>query len=464
MTNRSLLLPAVSFCAIAALTVVTFAAPQQPPPAPAGQQQSTEGSGIIKSVDTGSRPRLAVPDFIALTPDAESKAIAATIGQVLWDDLNFDREFYMVPRDTYASIPAAPSLEAVPVDRWRELGAEGLVIGSVRKTGNAVAVQVRLFNLAGQTVAFSKEYTGTAANPRVFAHTIADEIHKQQRSLNGVARTKLTFSSDRDGERMKGTVYDRGVKEIYIADYDGANQRRITVNRSLNITPVWSMDGKAIAYCSYRRNNFPDIFISRIYEGTPPESPAHGTDRVHNFLPAWSPDGSKLAFMSNRDGNMEIYIVNRDGTNLRRVTNHPAADATPTWSPTGTQLAFTSDRSGREQVYIVNIDGTGLDRISTEGKADRATWSPAPLNEIAYAAQSGGGYDIKIFSFATRESRTITDSIGTNESPAFAPNGRHLAFWSDRSGKPQIYTIARDGTDLRQITKSGSNRYPNWSQ
>ena len=69
---------------------------------------------------------------------------------------------------------------------------------------------------------------------------------------------------------MKGTVYDRRIKEIYIADYDGANPRRITVNRSLNINPVWSSDGKAIAYTSYRRQNFPDIFIQRIYDRTPP--------------------------------------------------------------------------------------------------------------------------------------------------------------------------------------------------
>jgi len=253
------------------------------------------------------------------------------------------------------------------------------------------------------------------------------------------------------------------VSNIYMSDYDGANQTRVTVNRSIDIAPAWSPDGELLAYTSYR-TGYPDIILQSIRTMRPPSNPAHGSMDNQNFLPAWSPDGSKLAFMSNRDGNMEIYIINRDGTNLRRVTNHPAADATPTWSPTGQQLAFTSDRGGREQVYIVNIDGTGLDRISTEGKADRATWSSAPLNEIAYAAQSGGGYDIKIFSFSTRESRTVTDGIGTNESPAFAPNGRHIAFWSDRSGRPQIYTIARDGTDLRQITKSGSNRYPNWSQ
>jgi TolB protein len=465
MTNRSSLLPAVSFCAIGALTVVAFAAPQQPAPPPAPGQQQQEGAAIIKP-DSGSRPRLAVPDFIAATPDAESKAIAATIGQVLWDDLNFEREFYMVPRDTYASIPPAPSLEAVPIDRWRELGAEGLVIGTVRKTGTAVAVQVRLFNLAGQSVAFSKEYTGTAANPRVFAHTISDEIHKQQRNLVGVARTKITFSSDRDGERMKGTIYDRGVKEIYISDYDGANQRRITVNRSLNINPVWSMDGKAIAYCSYRRNNFPDIFISRIYEGTPPESPAHGTDRVHNFLPAWSPDGTKIAFMSNRDGNQEIYAMDVNGGNIRRITRHPSIDSTPSWSPAGNQIAFTSDRSGTPQIYIVDAEGLGQPRrITTEESwADRATWSPAPYNEIAYASRNGPGFDIKIYDVANGKTRFLTSGEGSNESPAFSPTGRHIAFTSTRVGNEQIFVVGRDGEGLRQVTREGRNFTPNWSR
>ena len=469
MTHRSILRPAVSLCAAIALSVVAIAAvpgsPQQPPATPPAQEQAREGIGTITSVG-GGKPKLAVPDFLAATPDAESKAIAAAIGQVLWADLDFEREFYMVPRDTYASIPVPASIDAVPFDRWRELGAEGLVIGAVRKTGTGVVVQVRLYNVAGQTAAFSKEYSGTAANPRVFAHTIADEIHKQQRNLTGVARTKLTFSSDRDGERMKGTVYDRRIKEIYIADYDGANPRRITVNRSLNINPVWSSDGKAIAYTSYRRQNFPDIFIQRIYEGTPPESPAHGTDRIHNFLPAWSPDGTKIAFMTNRDGNQEIYAMDANGSNLRRITRHPNIDATPTWSPAGNQIAFTSDRSGSPQIYIVDADGLSQPRRITtdESWADRATWSPAPFNEIAYAARSGPGFDIKIYDVATGATRTLTSGEGSNESPAFSPTGRHIAFASTRLGNQQIFVVGRDGNGLRQVTKEGNNFTPNWSR
>jgi len=469
MTHRSILRPAVGLCAAIALSVVAMAAvpgtPQQPSATPPAQEQPREGSSKISGAG-GAKPKLAVPDFLAATPDAESKAIAATIGQVLWADLDFEREYYMVPRDTYASIPVPASVDAVPFDRWRELGADGVVIGAVRKTATGVTVQVKLYSVAGQTAAFSKEYSGTAANPRVFAHTISDEIFKQQRNLTGVARTKLTFSSDRDGERMKGTVYDRKIKEIYISDYDGANPRRITVNRSLNINPVWSSDGKAIAYTSYRRQNFPDIFIQRIYDGTPPESPARGTDRIHNFLPAWSPDGTKLAFMSNRDGNAEIYVMDANGGNLRRITRHPNIDATPTWSPAGNQIAFTSDRSGSPQIYVVDADGLGQpQRITSDDSwADRATWSPAPFNEIAYAARNGPGFDIKIRDMTTGQSHFLTNGEGSNESPAFSPTGRHIAFASTRLGNQQIFVVARDGNGLHQVTKEGNNYTPNWSR
>ena len=125
---------------------------------------------------------------------------------MLWDDFDFEREFYLIPRDTYASIPAARSIQDVPFDRWRELGADGVVIGTVQRTGNNVVVQVRLFNVKTRQSVFAKEYTGPLSNPRLYAHTIADELHQQQRGLRGVARTKLAFSSDRDGERVAGPV------------------------------------------------------------------------------------------------------------------------------------------------------------------------------------------------------------------------------------------------------------------
>jgi TolB protein len=432
--------------------------PPQPPPPP---QQPSDISTVI-SGDASAPPRIAVPDFLALSGDAETDRIAKSIAQVLFDDLTFEREFGLIPRDTYATIPPARSLDDVPVDRWRELNADGVVMGTVQKTGAGVHVEVRLLNVKTRTSAFGKAYDGSAANPRLYAHTISDELHQQQRALHGVARTKLTFDSDRDGERLAGTVENRSVKEIYIADYDGANQRRVTTGRSLNINPTWSPDGRSIAYTSFRRGQ-PNIFISNIYQGTLEEL-TKNPPSANNVLPVWSPDGTRLCFASTRDGNYELYVVNRDGSNLRRLTNNPAADITPTWSPSGNQIAFTSDRTGAPQIYIVGVDGLGLRKVTSESYADRPTWSPAPYNEIAFASRTGPGNDIKVMDLASGQVRQLTFGEGTNESPSWSPNGRHLAFTSTRSGKTQVFVMARDGKNLKQITTVGNNYQPDWSK
>jgi TolB protein len=452
--------------AIAATATATLlaAGAVQPPPAsqPPRSQQPREVFVPIVG-DIGAKPRIAVAPFVALTPDKDTQAVAQTITAVLFDDLDFEKEYAMIPADVVRTVPAPRSIDDATFDRWREIGADGVVVGTVEKTDRGLRVQVRMLSVRTKESAFGKEYSGTAANPRLYAHTISDDIYMQQRRLRGVARTKLAFSSDRDGERVRGPIADRSVKEIYISDYDGANQRRVTVTLGLNDFPVWSADGRSLAYTSWRQG-YMTIFVSHIYETGPPTTPAGGGWKTQNYLAAWSPDGSKIAFTSSRDGNAELYIMNADGSGVRRLTNNPAADVTPTWSPTGAQLAFVSDRTGSPQIYLINADGTGLRRITFEPYCDRPTWSPAPFNEIAYSSRTGPGHDIKIYEIATGQVRQLTFGEGTNESPAFAPNGRHLAFTTTRWGKVQIAVVGRDGNDVRQLTRVGNNYAPNWSQ
>jgi TolB protein len=450
----------------AVLGALTLSGQQQPPPTPPPQTQE------VHSTLTGSGglpPKLAIAGFIALSQDAETVAAAKTIADVLYDDINYEREYYMIGKDTIATIPKPASLDSVPLDRWKEVNANGVIVGTVRRTAAGVTVQMKLIDVNTGKTAFGKEYSGSVANPRRYAHTFSDEMFQDQVALRGVARTKLAFSSDRQAELTRGPVKNRDTQEIYIVDYDGANPVRVTNTTTLNVAPAWSPDNQVIAYTSWRPSSagsfgvYQDIILSFITTGVR-AAPAAGDPAKQNYLPAWSPDGTKLAFTSQRDGNPEIYVMNKDGSGLRRMTNNPAIDVSPTWSPTGSQLAWTSDRTGKPKIYIMNADGTGQRTLVGDPDSDRPTWSRGKFNEIAYASKTGPGYDIKIYSFATGEATRITDGIGSNESPAFSPNGRHIAFTSTRSGKAQLFTVDRDGNNLRQITHEGNNKFASWSQ
>ena len=447
----------------AVLGGATIICARQQPPAQAPQQPSDVS--VVITGGGGSIPHYAVPDFVAL--NAEAADLAKSLPQVLWDDLAYEREVDMVPRDTTRSIPVAPTPDQIAFDAWRELNVDAVVFGTVQKTGKDVKVQVRLYNVRTRQQAFGSEYSGTDQFPRNFAHNAADDIYKQQRNLRGVARTKLAFISDRERQRVRGTgQQNRESKEVWMSDYDGANQRRVTLSNELNAgPPSWSPDSRAVAYSSWRKvatGGAPDIYIQRIFQGIL-ENPTKGRGET-NMQPSFSPDGTRIAFSSNRfDNNLEIYVMNVDGSGLRRLTNHSAADAVPTWAPNGQQIAFTSDRSGSAQIYIMSAtDGSNLRRISFETTAESASWSPGG-GEIAFSARTGAGYDIKSFDLSTGETRTLTYGEGSNESPAFSPNGRHIAFMSTRKGGSQIYTMTRDGRDVRQITTTGSNVTPSWS-
>ncbi len=326
---------------VAGLAVIAAQAPppsQQPTPPPSQSEISVSITG-----DVGAPLHYAVPDFIALTPDKETVEAAKVISEVLWNDLAFEREYDMIPRDTYKTVEQIASTDTIAFDRWRELGADAVIKGSVRRTGNTLQVEMRLFSVRGRGVALGRVYENVSLrNPRAASHAISDDIHQSQSGLRGVAKTKLTFESDRDNERVVDTVETRTGKEIYVTDYDGANQMRVTANRRLNIAPSWSPDGRSIAYSSYTKVH-PQIIVSNVYQGT---RETLTDEKTSAFFPVYSPDGSRIAFMSQRDGNSEIYVMNRDGSGARRLTTNNAADATPTWSPVGTQIAFTSDRSG----------------------------------------------------------------------------------------------------------------------
>jgi TolB protein len=378
----------------------------------------------LSLTNTAARPRLGLPDFIAPSADAELRELATTLAEVLWADLDFEKEFYMIPRSESASIPLAPTPETLPTERWNQLGADFVVLAVLRRTGDTVGVRLRLVPVRAQSQGgqpFSYEYGScNPKSPRACAHYIADHMHKELRGLDGVAQSQLAFVSDRDSNRVRTRpVPDGGVsKEVYIADYDGANVRPVTANRSLTLAPAWAPDSRALAYTLWPGIGQPANVYVNTLDGRPVRAllPSNGD---MNSLPAWSPDGTEIAFASNRSGGAQLYVVKADGTGLEKMTSDPYDHDRPTWSPLGF-IAF----NGGPQV----------------------------------------AHNISILDLATRSITVLTDGVGDNGSPSVAPNGRHIAFATTRWGREQIAIIDRRGQNLRRITTDGNNKSPSWSR
>ncbi len=113
-----------------------------------------------------------------------------------------------------------------------------------------------------------------------------------------------------------------------------------------------------------------------------------------NNWPAFSPDGHQIAFGSNRDGDFEIYVMNTDGSNVRRLTKSPGLDMRPAWSPDGKQIAFTSNRDGNYEVYVMNADGSKVRRVTNHPERDDcATWHPDG-KRLALVSERDGRFDL----------------------------------------------------------------------
>ena len=113
-----------------------------------------------------------------------------------------------------------------------------------------------------------------------------------------------------------------------------------------------------------------------------------------NSWPAFSPDGKRIAFGSSRAGDYDIYVMEADGNNSRRLTRSPGLDMRPAWSPDGRRLAFTSNRDGHYQVYVMHADGSGIRRITRHlERDDHAAWHPDG-KRLAIVSERSGKFDL----------------------------------------------------------------------
>jgi len=406
-----------------------------------------------------TKPRIAIADFAARSDSAKSHATLFT--QVVRDDLQFCGILELASPSFYP--PQPPSVPAeLKYSVWTDppTNANFVGFGNFSESTSEVAIQAWLFdvrNPSSQPVV-GKVYRGapTDLQVRKFAHQFADEIiGKLSGGLPSVAQTQIAFVSSRTGS-----------KEIWVMDYDGANQRPLTSLRSIALTPRWSPDGSRIAFTCFAPYNGLTSAQICMYSMDSGKLVAFPRFRGTNITPAWSPDGTQIIFSSSMQGNPELYVSDINGGRPKRLTISNGANMSPTWNPkTGATIAFVSDRGGTPQLYLMNSDGTSATKLDLPGKGyviDPA-WSPNGQLLAFSWRRPDDNYDLYIMDAATQQLVELTRDQGRNERPSWAPDGRHIVFESTRGGERQIWTMLADGSQPHQLTFTGHNESPNWS-
>jgi len=185
--------------------------------------------------------------------------------------------------------------------------------------------------------------------------------------------------------------------------------------------------------------------------------------RGGQFDPSWSPDRKRLVFRDSRAGvnrNDEIYVINADGSGARNLTRESANDWSPAWSPDGQTIVFASQRSGQLALWAMRPDGSEVRRL-TDGVDEYPTWSP-DSGQIAF----GRGLPLSDIWVADRDGshvRQLTSDPDPEWLPAWSPDGREIAYVRGFEGHGTIWVMAADGSGQRQLTRGHDDMAPDWS-
>jgi TolB protein len=407
------------------------------------------------------KPRIAVADFSPRSDSAKSHSSLFT--QVVRDDLSFSGILELVSPSFYpAQVPSQPS--ELRNLSWTEqpINANFVAFGNLTESSSEVSISGWMYDVRSTSsqAVVGKVYRGAPTDPQVrkFAHQFADEIiNKLSGGLPGIASTQIAFISSRTG-----------TKELWVMDYDGANQHPLTSLKSISLTPRWSPDASRIAFTCFAPAN--SIVSAQIcmYSLDSSRTVSFARYRGTNTTPTWSPDGSQVMFSSSMQGNPDLYVTDSSGNRPKRLTysSPNVANTSPAWNPkTGNSVAFVSDRGGVPQLYLMNADGTDTHKLDLPdmGYVIDPSWSPnGQLLAFSWRRPSGN-YDIYVMDASSRRTIELTRDAGRNERPSWAPDGRHIVFESTRSGSRQIWTMLADGSQPHQLTPTGHNESPNWS-
>ncbi len=314
--------------------------------------------------------------------------------------------------------------------------------------------------------------SGDTDDDRRQMHRVADAIHYTLFNLPGIASTHLLYTL-----RLPGEKPNTWISEVWEADYDGKNAKRVARDSGYCVTPTYlpPKEGKASSaflYVSYA-NGQPKMYLSSLKDFKPQRL---SLLRGNQLMPTVSKQRDKIAFISDATGNPDLFLQDFStekgllGKPYQVIATHSATQASPTFSPDGKRLAFASNKDGNPRIYMIEIakvvpgkplkDAKLLTRACRENSAP--VWSPDG-EKIAYCALTDGVRQIWVYDVTADQEIQISHTPLHKENPSWAPNSRVLVYNTIDQDKGDLYLLDLAMPVPVQLTSgNGQKRFPSW--
>jgi len=347
-----------------------------------------------------------------------------------------------------ASADRLDEMSRPPLSEWRTKAADALLAGSVTPLADGrFDVRYRLWDVLKAKDLGGQSLVVPAADLRLAAHRIADDIYEKLTGDKGAFATRIAYVN-KVGKRYT----------LIVADADGEGAQAALTSVQPIISPAWSPDGRQLAYVSFEGGKA-NVVTQDVSTG---RRQLVAGFKGSNSAPAWSPDGRQMVVTLSRDGGSQLYLIGTQGDIIRRLTASAAIDTEATWAPDGSQVYFVSDRGGGPQIYRVPVAGGTPQRVTFAGDYNISPALSPDGRWLAYVSRVGGAFRVHVMELASGDVRALSDTRD-DESPSFAPNSRWLIYATRVQGRDVLMTSTLDGRVKATLSTSQTDvREPVW--
>lgn len=401
----------------------------------------------------------------------DQKVLALELTEILKNDFSFYRhKFNSVD---YSGKGQKSYTSPDPV-KWQEAGITYFVASEIVPSGKkGIEAKYKVWSVLTNKEIFTQSFHVKREELRPLAHRISDSIYRAVTGKDSIFNQKIVFISDRTRQGKDA------IKELYVMDFDGRRVEKLTNFNSIVLSPAVSPDNTKIMFSviathkqvtreKVRMIKNIDLKIMDISTGkisTISEKPGINAGAIFNHA------GNKIYLTLSFSGNADIYEMNLNGTNLRKITSQYADDVDPSITEDGSLMSFLSNRPGRAHIYTLNPNGTEQDvkRISFVGQFNATPRFSPGGKEIVFTSWVDNAFDLYRIGFDGNNLVRLTKDSGSNEEPVYSPDGEFIVFTSkkliSRSKAVQdLYIMNRDGEILGQLTQNFGHCFsPQWT-